>query len=73
MLILQEIHRLAVELKDVKEKLRSSADQKETEKEGSLFALQMAQQHLKDRYAKIKSRNEELQRQIDDLLQQQVI
>ncbi len=68
-LIFQEI---ASELNAIREQLRTSEERHTADKDGSLFALQTAQAHLKERYARIKKENEELQKQMSDFAQKQV-
>ena len=68
-MILQEI---ASELNAIREQLRTSEERHTADKDGSLFALQTAQAHLKERYARIKKENDELQKQMSDLAHKQV-
>ena len=42
------------------------------ETEGPLYALKTAQAHLKERYARMKLQNDDIKRQLDELLQKQV-
>ena len=67
--ILQEI---AQELNQIREQLRTSEERHTADKDGSLFALQTAQAHLKERYARMKKENEELQKHLTEYNQKQV-
>jgi hypothetical protein len=58
------------ELLSLTEKLSSTEEKMEVD-QGSLFALQKAQTHLKERYAKIKFENSDKQKQLEELLQKQ--
>lgn len=68
-IILQEI---AQELNQIREQLRTSEERHTADKDGSLFALQTAQAHLKERYARMRKENEELQKQLTEYSQKQV-
>ena len=43
-----------------------NAEEKSSVEKGSLYALQMAQSHLQERYSKMKKQCEELRKQCDE-------
>ena len=59
-------------LNQIREQLRTSEERHTADKDGSLFALQTAQAHLKERYGRMKKENEELQKQLTEYNQKQV-
>ena len=63
---------IAQELNQIREQLRTSEERHTADKDGSLFALQTAQAHLKERYARMKKENEELQKHLTEYNQKQV-
>ena len=67
--LLQEI---ALELNQIREQLRTSEARHTADKDGSLFALQTAQAHLKERYARMKTEREAVQKQLTEYTHKQV-
>ena len=69
---IQEKGELEQELSRMKTEVAERAELQRSEEAGPLFALQTAQANLKERYTKMKHQNEDLKKQLQDLVQKQV-